>query len=207
MKKNSKVTGVAREKSFVYINGLKTKYNAAILQAKELDRMMGANFWVQYNPTWFWSTGLAESFYQRWFFWVKTTSQVKKINKSFLGYFNQMMGGSLVVVGHSQGCLQAINAARLLPPELKKRTILILFACPAAFEPKGLMHVEYWRNSGDWALALLAGTRRKDEGYVFSRKGKGHYFVDDYLNKIDEFERKEDSIFYRLLKRNEKMAA
>lgn len=199
--------GVQFKYTFIYVNGLKTKYPVADYQRRLLCKALGMQVRLVYNPTLLWTTGLLECFFQRWFFKVFATPQVKMVTRQAMeelwhtetGYQDRDRNNLLVLIGHSQGCLQVINAARRLPEVYKKRVVLILFACPSAFLPTDLRFIEVFRNEHDWALEALAFTRQKDNAVTYTGKGMEHGFVDGYLQRIKQFSGHEKSLFYRLM--------
>ncbi len=191
----------------IYVNGLKTEYSVADHQREILQGMLGHEVRLSYNPTLLWTTGLLECFFQRWFFKAWTTPQVKRVMWEALEELRVSqtwhdatdLNNLVVLIGHSQGCLQAINAARKLPEIYKSRVVLILFACPAAFIPKDLRYVEVFRNKHDWALQALAFTRDKQNAETFDGDGMEHGFVDGYLHRIKKFTGYQKSLFYRMM--------
>lgn len=182
----------------LYINGLKTSADEAENQRAWFREWAGAPVSLCFNPTLLWTTGLIECFFQKWFGRVWATPQVKVLTRMIREMF-LLMGpeDKVYLIGHSQGCLQAINAALRLPEMYRRRVVLILFACPAAREPDGLA-VEYWRNTGDPVLGALYTVRRYEGGRCFWRHGDGHGLVEYYLEKITEFDKHTESEFWRM---------
>lgn len=181
----------------IYINGLRTSEAEADHNRRALEKFLGVRVRLCFNPTLLWVSGLLECFIQRWLWWLIRTPQVVRIHRAireemrFLGAWEP-----LYIIGHSQGCLQAINAVRLLDPMDRLRVRLILFACPAAFELKDV-ETEYWRNTGDWVLSNLIRTRKYESGFMYHRPGRGHAFTTAYLAMIHEFKRAQSEKDYR----------
>jgi hypothetical protein len=190
-----------RDLKVIYVNGIKTSEMDAMSQASELEFMLGKDVELFYNKTNGWVSDLIESFANRWFYkWFVARITLNLVTAIRVAL---SIGCDVMIVAHSQGTAIAANAIHLLEAEwgadcpYPDRVSLICFANVNSREPNRIKRVEYFINSWDAVLKLLIKcSTEKWIGKRFLRKGSGHNFIHDYLEKIDRFDNVWKSFFY-----------
>lgn len=139
-----------------------------------------------------------ESFWGRWFFWLRHTKLAKKLNAQITESITQ--GERVVLIGHSQGTLITNNAVRMLSLSQRKNVRVIWFAPVVRFPIKGVT-IERWRNDHDLIVNALSRPWARRVGREYIRTGAGHNFRDDYLKQITAFPGHQNSNFWGLKKK------
>jgi len=193
----------------IYVNGINTSLEEAQTNANCIALMTGQEVTLVHNPSCTIVSSLLESFWGRWFFWVKPTNIAKKVTNAIRELSEEAPFNEIFLIGHSQGCIIINNAIRLLSEGEKTFLWVTFFAPTNVYEAKNA-HYEYFCNDNDPVVDGLIGTgfvslfrRFKPEsrmkGKLYMRRGMGHGFLESYLDVLEEFTGCNNSVFYRSL--------
>ena len=191
----------------IYVNGINTSREEAEKNRYEIEGICHQRTKLIWNESASIATALLESFWGRWFFWLKSTKIAEEVKAKVEEYYP----GSVHLVGHSQGCIIINNALRLMKPFDRSMIKVTFFAATNIYESKEPLY-EYFINDADPVVDGLIGTgfvslfRRlkpntRMKGKIYMRRGMGHSFINDYLNHLPDFTGYDESNFYKLQNR------
>ncbi len=187
--------------NIIFTNGVKNSLRESLRKRDLLMALFEEPIYLHHNPSMFLLTALFESFWSRWFYWIKPVGVVKRLAIRIEDAIIKNRNKDIYVVGHSQGCVISMNAIRLLKPKDRGRVHAIMIAPTNTQEPCGGT-VEYWLNNDDWIISRLIRPKWK-RGPIYKREGKGHSLDTAYINVLRDFKNYEKSLLWWLIQKKD----